>query len=251
LTWLFAKNNRNGDAAAPHFIISAAAPNMLRWIRVLDQLQEAGPGASHTVEVDVARINDNLVGYVSSMFNLIIAMQHYPEVAARMLHNIDLHFVGDSAKGSGQQVVATAYQAQYLAMLGNQHALPVTTFFLKSRQHRYLAIKGDILAHRSTIGKKELGVIRDRVFNASRHLMYYCYGLSIESRPYVEELMDLLKVTFPYERLLKEHKNDMKFNKLPKYKSITTLRWRDPIEKYLRSQKAPGSYPPPEHFLVD
>lgn len=251
MNWFFAKNDRNGNAQLPHFIISASAPNMLRWIRVLDRLQEAGPSAGHTVEVDVARISDNLVGYVSSMFNLLIAMQHYPDVASRMLHNIELRFIGDGADNTHQGIVTTVYQAQYLAMLGNLHALPVTTFFLKSRQHRFLAIKGDILALNKAIGSKEMGVITDRVFNASRHLMYYCYGLSIDTKPYVLELMELLKVSFSYERLLKYHIKDMKYHRLPKYRSITSQRRRDPLEKYLRSQREPGSQLPPGHFLID
>jgi len=215
----------------PLFRLPRDSQTMLNWMPVVDELRKTFPANGFVFNISFERLEQNMAATATELFDMILVLQHYPDILDQMLCNIDLQFIGkDGNVDSIKEKSLPRYQLEFLCLLGAPIVFPVCTFFLKNPLLRRMAIKGDLILKHRNFGIRAQRTITDRVYNSSRHLLYLCYGTGVNPRPHIEALMQMMEIEFSYNALLTDHASDINEPHFPMFKSLFNNEAGPPVE---------------------
>lgn len=204
----------------PVYIAPIDSPDVVQFRDVFAMYENT---EYHTLTFDV---HQDLVkqGEVAMLQELIIALQHYPNLIERFLFAIDFKFteIEDSDIVFPESYWKT--DPDYYQWFFKMSQLPIVIFFLSDEDARFYCLAGDFLAAKDVIinggvdkwGKTEIAftgeqvqVLMDRLFNACWFLLIYCHGSGFEPRSYIETIIAAFDFDISYEQVYEAYKKDI------------------------------------------
>lgn len=208
------------SSGKPSFIIPADHPLTLKWKGRLERYRFADPRKDLQWKISHTDIL-NAIGF-TPIHELLMVLQHHPDLIESLVFGIDIRFLAPDGKPYPYQDMSWLDKdhIEWLMVLGSGMVFPLVIYFIQDPRKRYYALMGDMVLRQRFIGKGELEIITDRVFNASRYLLFFCHGTAILPEKYIRQLMTECKVDFPYQKLLEAHEDDMSRGWPLQYKSL-------------------------------
>lgn len=152
-------------------------------------------------------------GNVAEIQQLLMAMQHHPQLIGKMLFSINFNFA--EITGSELFVPEQHWKTNpvYYRWFQELIEVPFILFFIADEDARFYALAADILEDGEvdaitdqsdgrtciTFSIEQTKIIEERLFNACCSLLLYCSGSGFNPKIYIEGVMALMNASFKYD----------------------------------------------------
>ena len=204
----------------PFYLVPANEPFLREYDTLFTRFAEAD---LHTLVLDVhsQSVND---GEVAALQQIILALQHHPELIEKMIFALDLKFteIEGSSMYFPEQVWKT--DTEYYRWFHKLADSPFMMFFLNDEDARFYTLAGDLLADNQLeikpadrYGRNMVGIDGDqliqvvnRLFNSCWWMLIYCHGSGFNPEPYIQSVLADLDLPVTYEQVYESYQEEIK-----------------------------------------
>ncbi len=198
----------------PHTYVYLLPQNHPTVLEYADFWKPAYDPSVHTLTLQVLA-SDVQAGNCGGVHEIIIALQHQPQLIEKLLFSIGFEFVDDV---TDEKIPEEAWKADpiYYEWFFKLMSIPSIHFFIADEDARAYSLLADLINNenaevipdvnggRSQIGfaAKEGNIILRRLFKSCVHLLVYCHNCDFNPQIYIEGVMALYDAPFSYQEVL-------------------------------------------------
>lgn len=169
--------------------------------------------------------NEVLNKVVTPIFEMLAALQHFPEAIEKLFYSLAFQFY----KPANKELYAGIewHSMNHLLWFRELGRFPVTVFFIKDPTCRAFALIGDMIAGKKVklkpvqgatgvdivLDHYQIEALRSRVVDAARTLQVYLYGSNISPKRPIELLIKEFRVPVTYDVIRSYEKDDVDFSR--------------------------------------
>ena len=203
----------------PLYFIAANDPLVAQYGEVFKQFAVED---KHTL---IMSIDKDMVlnGDVAEMQQMIMALQHHPQLIEKMILSIEVKFVEIEDSEIYLKETYWKQERAFQTWFNKLMSFPVMLFFLSDADSRVMALAGDMIADdmlKITVDDNKhaqlgfegakLQEVLDRLFTASWLMLIYCHGSGFDPEPYIQALLADLGLPIEFADIHKKYKADIK-----------------------------------------